>query len=712
MAGPTPSSPRPRWRSRFLALVLLGWGAVGAYEGAQWAAPRAERWLADRVESALAAGGFGWARVAGDGLTVRLEGRAPDALAHARAVASATGAAAFGWIEDAITVPLPAEAAPPAFRLEVLRNEQGTSVIGLAPRATDREALVADLERAAGPGRLTDLLELVDRPAPEGWPDAVGFAVQAAAQMPRAKVSVTPGQVRIDAVADGPAEKARLEQALAGTVPEGVALVTNITAPRPVIAPFALELARTPEGTRLTRCAAEDDSARDRILSAAKQAGAAGADCAVGLGAPSPEWEEAALAGIAALDALPAGRLEISGTRVALTAPPDVPQAEFEAARDRLAQALPRAFTLAAMLEPAPETSDDQPLRFEASMTKGGVRLQGAIPDDSMGTALESLASARFGAVESDLAPRGDTPPGWTARVMAALEAMDGLQEGTARVTPDLIRLGGTTGSPMAAQVIAERLGARLGNGVPYELALVYDPRLDPAVDLPSGEDCVDALNATLQQSPIGFEPNRDVIAGDVTPVIEALAATMQRCGDFRIEIGGHTDSQGADGINRELSAARARAVLAAMARGGIDTANLAAVGYGETRPLAPNDSEAGREANRRIEFRLLSPHPVNERPATPTHIRGVTGGPAPARAADAPASAAAPKDAQATAPGPTPDEAAALEGISIRPETVTRDGARLTTPVPPPLVQGPVLAPAPEAEPDGIRRPRARPQE
>ena len=386
-----------------------------------------------------------------------------------------------------------------------------------------------------------------------------------------------------------------------------------------------------------------------------------------------------------------------------------MPQTDFDAARDRLTRELPRAFTLAAMLDPAPEEAGGQPLRFEASMTNGGVRLQGAIPDDSMGAALESLASARFGTVESDLALRGDTPPGWTARVMAALEAMDGLQEGAAAVTPDLIRIGGATGSATAAQAIAERLGTRLGNGVPYELALIYDPRLDPAVDLPSGEDCVDALNATMQQSAIGFEPNRDVIAGDAAPVIEALAATMQRCAGFRIEIGGHTDSQGADSINRELSAARARAVLAAMAEGGIDTANLAAVGYGETRPVAPNDTEAGREANRRIEFRLISPHPVNERPATPTLTRGVTGGPAPAGMAPAlPASDATPEDAAEARP--TPDEVAASEGISIRPETITRDGARLTTPVPPPFVQEPMLAPEPE--PDGIRRPRARPED
>lgn len=714
---------RPRWRSWFVGLVLLAAGAVGAHGVAGWAAPLLEQRLADRVESALARAGLGWARVSADGLTLRLGGTAPDPAGQARAVATATGAAGFARIEDRITLSRPARAASPSFRLEVLRNEHGTSVIGLAPRAMDRDSLIAGLGRTAGPGQLTDLMELADGPVPRGWDEAVAFALDAAAQMPRAKVSVTPGRVRIDAVTDGQAEKARLEQALAAAVPVGVTLATNITAPRPVIAPFALDLVRTPDGTRLDRCAADSDAARDRILAAAAQAGADRADCAEGLGAPSPQWAEAAVAGIAALEALPAGRLTLSDTRVTLSAPHGVSQADFDAARARLAAALPDIFTLRATLEPAPAARDDSPVRFAATATGGGIQLRGAIPDTRMGAALESLAGARFGPVDSGLTVRADTPPGWTARVMAALEAMDGLQRGAATVTPELIRLSGTTGSPTAAQALADRLGARLGAGAAYELALTYDPRLDPAVDLPSGQDCVDALNATMQQSEIGFEPNRDTIAGDAAPVIEALAATLRRCGGFRIEIGGHTDSQGSDGFNRDLSAARARAVLAALAAAGAETANLAATGYGESRPLGPNDTEAGREANRRIEFRLLSPHPLGEVPAAATLTRGVTGGPAPAgeaapsagtgaeRKAEAPPPAAVPSGGGAPAdPGPTPDEIAASEGIAIRPQDITATGQRLTTPVPPPLFQGPALQPEPA--PEGERRPRARPEE
>jgi OmpA-OmpF porin, OOP family len=74
------------------------------------------------------------------------------------------------------------------------------------------------------------------------------------------------------------------------------------------------------------------------------------------------------------------------------------------------------------------------------------------------------------------------------------------------------------------------------------------------------------------------------------------------------MEIGGHTDSQGSEGMNERLSQERADAVLNAIMARRVLTSNLTAKGYGEAKPIADNGTEAGREANRRIEFRLILP--------------------------------------------------------------------------------------------------------
>ncbi len=73
------------------------------------------------------------------------------------------------------------------------------------------------------------------------------------------------------------------------------------------------------------------------------------------------------------------------------------------------------------------------------------------------------------------------------------------------------------------------------------------------------------------------------------------------------MEIAGHTDSQGGEQSNLALSQARAEAVLLGLQGRRVLVGALTAKGYGETRPIADNATEAGREANRRIEFTLLS---------------------------------------------------------------------------------------------------------
>lgn len=625
------NDPRHPWRQRLTAVSLLAIAAGGAWLAAGEATDRIETQARADASAALAAGGFDWAQAEADGLSLILTGTAPDEVQRYRAVSTAGTVVDAGRIVDRTRIAPQTTIAPPPFRLEILRHDQGVSVIGLAPATLDRRAMLARLggagdAAAASAPAITDLVDLADYPAPPHWDAAVEFALTAASLVPRGKISVGPEGVQVAAVTDGPAEQARLEQALQAARPDGIALTTDITAPRPVIAPFVLALDKTGGGLRMTACAADTAAARDRITAALADAGLPGQpDCTLGLGAPSPQWADAAVPVIAALAALPAGRAEIRDTDITLTAPALVPPGQFAAARDTLRAALPRLFTLTATLERAQVAAPPGPAAFSASKTPEGVTLDGSITDDRMRGAVESFAVARFGQTGGDLAVNPALPAGWSLRVIGALDALAALDRGTAEMTPDLIRVVGTTGDRNAAQAIAATLAARIGAGAEYELSLRYDPRLDPGLDLPSGTDCVDRLNETMQQSEIGFEPNRAVIAGDPADTLARLADIMSECADFRLEIGGHTDSQGSDSFNMTLSHDRAKAVATAMAEAGIATANLTVTGYGETRPVGDNATEAGREMNRRIEFRLLSPDPVNATPGPVTVTRGTT---------------------------------------------------------------------------------------
>ena len=77
----------------------------------------------------------------------------------------------------------------------------------------------------------------------------------------------------------------------------------------------------------------------------------------------------------------------------------------------------------------------------------------------------------------------------------------------------------------------------------------------------------------------------------------------MKRAPERRFQLAGHTDADGSDDYNQNLSERRAKRVIEWLVSNGIDADRLDAVGYGETRPVAPNDTESGKALNRRAQL-------------------------------------------------------------------------------------------------------------
>jgi VWFA-related protein len=114
-----------------------------------------------------------------------------------------------------------------------------------------------------------------------------------------------------------------------------------------------------------------------------------------------------------------------------------------------------------------------------------------------------------------------------------------------------------------------------------------------------------DALG-TIQFAPIEFARGEARIEPASMQIIAQLARTMQDKPQIKIEIRGHTDDIGSEEANQKLSEKRAIAVADALMSMGISNSRLRTAGFGETRPLVPNDSDENRRKNRRTEFVLI----------------------------------------------------------------------------------------------------------
>ncbi len=120
---------------------------------------------------------------------------------------------------------------------------------------------------------------------------------------------------------------------------------------------------------------------------------------------------------------------------------------------------------------------------------------------------------------------------------------------------------------------------------------------------LAAGKACTDDLTALAKSGTIRFATGSARLDAASTPTLEGIAARAKTCPDVAIVIEGHTDSTGDADFNLALSKERAGAVLAYLAKAGVQLGRLKAVGLGDTKPAVDNDTSENRARNRRIEF-------------------------------------------------------------------------------------------------------------
>lgn len=113
-------------------------------------------------------------------------------------------------------------------------------------------------------------------------------------------------------------------------------------------------------------------------------------------------------------------------------------------------------------------------------------------------------------------------------------------------------------------------------------------------------------LGATLVLQDVVFQTAKADLKPGAEARLQPLANYLRANPEVKVRVDGHTDAQGADAYNQQLSQARAASVSSALATMGIDRARIEAVGHGESEPVADNKTAAGRQQNRRVEVTLV----------------------------------------------------------------------------------------------------------
>lgn len=156
-----------------------------------------------------------------------------------------------------------------------------------------------------------------------------------------------------------------------------------------------------------------------------------------------------------------------------------------------------------------------------------------------------------------------------------------------------------TSNKKIGFQVISESYEGQIG--------IVEFKDFEQTIEKITANDILDEINtkgyATLH---INFDTGKSRIKADSYEVISEIAKMMKANSGLKISVEGHTDNVGDEASNMKLSKNRAKSVLMAITDEDIDESRLKSEGFGQTKPIGDNSTEAGKAMNRRVELRKI----------------------------------------------------------------------------------------------------------
>ena len=333
---------------------------------------------------------------------------------------------------------------------------------------------------------------------------------------------------------------------------------------------------------------------RADLVALARAGGATVTDATTFARGGPDQFDAAAALALAQLQALTQGKVSLTDDTFSISG-----VAKDHAAHDAIIAAL-RALPGGFKVGETDVTVASYEFAAMKEASTGTLTFEGSVPDDGTRQAILAVAQGAFAGqkVIDNIKLAPGAPPGFAASATAALRQLSRLDSGKLTMSDRAVALSGRALYGRAIDQIRTALQA-----LPAGFAAKAELQAQPPASSVDAAACQQLFADQLAKGKIQFETASAKIDTTSAGLLDHLAAAALRCPAQTVEISGHTDAKGSDAVNLDLSKRRAQAVVDYLVAAGIEAGHLTAVGYGKTRPIAPNDTEEGMAKNRRIEF-------------------------------------------------------------------------------------------------------------
>ena len=548
-----------------------------------------------------------WLTVKPNGTKVELSGTPPNQLDYLGLISLVN----LNFDSDGIINNIQALETPytPSQKLELIMYSKDSTIFifGLFAN-TEQKASTLELLNTANPEKaLNDFSTLKSDVATSELNIAIEYGTRVLNSLPEGMVTISDDIVSVISHFDTQQAAETIAAKLINDQPGEVDLELNLSYPVPLFKPYRFGIFLNDQDSRLEICHVANTSSQNRIISLLTSIiPEHEPDCQIAHGAPSPYWSDLISQLLETLATSTETHLRISDFSVIVISKNKLSDQVIDSLEEIFNGSQGEQYNLQ-IFSNTDESTQLNPdfLRITKDL-ENNLTIFGTIPDNSIKSLLLDITTAYFlnGEISDFIQIEETSVPFDLELITTGIKSLALLDEGELVVPEKGLYFSGKVSSSEKYDSFITHLTSELNRG-DFVSNVEIDKDLIPPPPL-SAEECRNGISEVLVDKKITFDSGSVEINEQTGTILPGLAEVLMKCNHFSWEIGGHTDSQGRESMNFELSSKRAGAILDALVEAGVQRDILSAIGYGERFPIANNRTEEGREKNRRIVIQIL----------------------------------------------------------------------------------------------------------